>query len=327
MSDKMSEVFKEYDMEVLQNTRGRGAVILKTDQGIRQLRSLTESESRLKSEYLFKEALCEAGFTEIDRCIPNRDGDLVTYDRYQNPYVLREFFEGREMGITANEDLKEAVRNLAEFHKTAKRVYENNPEQVKVRNVCDFARKNRELKRVRNFMQKNRLRSFELTYLDHFDYFFSCGQKCEEDYQRCIEGEETLRLGYCHGAYDHHSVLKTENSLATINFDKFYAGNQLADLYHYLRKALEKNKYNFRILQLIIEEYNSQIPLTDKDLEYIYILLEFPEKFYKISNQYMNASKSWIPPKLVEKLDKVIADESKKTNTIFQFRDYYSLHI
>lgn len=327
MSDKMSEVFREYDMEVLQNMRGRGAIILKTDKGIRQLKSLTESESRLKSEFTFKELLYEEGFTEIDRCIPNREGELITYDRYQNPFVMRSFFEGRELGMTGNDDLKEAVRNLAAFHKAARSVYKKNSEHVKVRNACDFERRNREMKRVRNYMLKNQLRSFELKYLDHFDYFYACGKKCEQDYSDKILGDMEQRIGYCHGSYDHHSVLKTEGSPATINFDKFYAGNQLADLYHYLRKALEKSKYNFQILQLIINEYDRYISLDEKALEYIYILLQFPEKFYKISNQYMNASKNWIPPKLVEKLDKVITDESKKTNTIFQFRDYYSLHI
>ena len=78
MSEKMSEVYQEYDVEVIQSIRGRGAIILKTDKGIRQLKPLTESEGRLASEYQFKEMLSDAGFCNIDRCIPNREGELVT---------------------------------------------------------------------------------------------------------------------------------------------------------------------------------------------------------------------------------------------------------
>jgi spore coat protein I len=327
LSDKMSEVFREYDMEVLQNMRGRGAIILKTNQGIRQLCPLTESESRLKAEYHFKEELYRQGFLMVDRLIPNRENELVSYDRYQNPFVLRSYFEGREPGMTGTEDIRLAVQNLAEFHLVARKVYAEHSGQVILRNACDFERRNRELKRIRNYMLKNQLRSFELTYLEHFDYFYESGKRCEQDYSHKLQGGMEQWIGYCHGAYDYHSILKGEEGIATVNFGRFYAGNQLADLYHYARKALEKNKYNFQVLKLVLQEYDRVIPLDETALEYIYILLRFPEKFYKISNQYMNGSKNWIPPKLTEKLERVILDESRKTETIFRFREYYSLHI
>ena len=37
LSEKMSEVYEAYDMEILGAVRGRGSMILKTDQGIRQI--------------------------------------------------------------------------------------------------------------------------------------------------------------------------------------------------------------------------------------------------------------------------------------------------
>lgn len=91
MSEKMSEVYEAYDMDVYQTMRGRGAIILKTDKGIRQIRQLDVNESRLAAEYQFKEKLYEIGFCSIDRCIANKQEGLVTYDRYNNPYVMRTF--------------------------------------------------------------------------------------------------------------------------------------------------------------------------------------------------------------------------------------------
>ena len=46
MSEKMSEVYEAYDMEILGAVRGRGSMILKTDRGIRQISPFDGSEER-----------------------------------------------------------------------------------------------------------------------------------------------------------------------------------------------------------------------------------------------------------------------------------------
>lgn len=131
------------------------------------------------------------------------------------------------------------------------------------------------------------------------------------------------RCGYCHGTYDYHCVIFEKEAVATINFQKFYIGNQLDDLYHFIRKIMEKNKYKFQVLSDIIEEYSKWINLEKKDYEYIYILYCYPEKFYKISNQYMNSSKNWISPKMLEKLKKVMADETSKNKLLDEYVSFY----
>ena len=117
MAEKMSEVYEAYDMEIYQTMRGRGAFILNTDKGVRQVKQLDVNESRLKAEYQFKEKLVQNGFTNIDRCIKNNQDELITYDRYGNPFVVREFFDGREMNINNIDEILTAVKNLAEFHR------------------------------------------------------------------------------------------------------------------------------------------------------------------------------------------------------------------
>ena len=62
----------------------------------------------------------------------------------------------------------------------------------------------------------------------------------------------------------------------------------------------------------IIRRYGASNSLNKGDVEYIYMLYSYPEKFYKISNQYMNSPKNWISPKMLEKLQKVVMDEEKK---------------
>ena len=392
MADKMSEVYDTYEMEIFQTARGRGSFILKTDKGIRQLKQLDVNESRLNVEYQFKEKLYEHGFTDIDRCIKNVDEELVSYDRYGNGYVMRSFFDGREIEVTDIDEVKAAVTNLAYFHKVSKKIWESTEKDVHIRLNSDFKKRNQELKRVKNFMMKRKSKKkFEEVFLENYDFFYKQALECEN-----MLGPDDLKLmeehvGYCHGMYNQHSILviesrktyesetdgikadgikadgikadvpetsvseagvtetdssktgendglkadKTAGSqscaenadkkirLATIGFDKFYVGNQLNDLYHFIRKTVEKNNYSFEVMREILENYDKIFKLRKKDLEYIYILYLYPEKFYKLSNQYINAPKNWISPKMMEKMGKIIDEESKKQTLLGKLHRYY----
>ncbi len=324
MAEKMSEVYSAYDMDINQVMRGRGATLLKTDKGIYQLRQMDSNDSRLKAEYEYKEMLAEVGFPNIDRCVINQDGELYTCDRYGTPFVLRKFFAGRECNCANVNDITRAVENLAKLHVAGKEVFERTEKDVHIRVCGDFKRRNQELKRVRNYILKQKSkREFEEKYLKKFSYFYEQALECNQEYlnrESVFDCEYNSHLGYCHGMYNHHSVIffdeGVNESVGTVSFDKFYLGNQLGDLYHFMRKVVEKNDYSFDIMRTIIDVYDKICPLGKEDLFYVYINYCYPEKFYKLSNQYINAPKNWISPKMLEKLEKLIRDEDKKQNLL-----------
>ncbi len=328
MSEKLTEVFDAYDLEVHQTMRGRGATLLVADKGIYQLKSLDTNESRLKAEYIFKEKLIEHKFENIDRCVKNSEDELITYDRYNNPYVLRTFYMWKECNATKIEDIYAAVDNLARFHLAGRDIFSSTESDVHIRANGDFRKRNRELKRVRNFIGKQKIRrEFESTYIKAYDYFYKRALECEEQFTPYFSMDMSKHLGYCHGTYNHHSVLLRKDEAgntqaATIGFDKFFVGNQLMDLYHFARKILEKNKYSPQLMRNIFERYRCICPLDERDIEYIYILYSYPEKFYKISNQYINSPKNWISPKMMEKLERVINDEEDKKSLLQELNLY-----
>lgn len=47
----------------------------------------------------------------------------------------------------------------------------------------------------------------------------------------------------------------------------------------------------------LVDEYDRLKPLEDDDIDMLVTLLSFPEKFWKIINQYYNAGKAWVPAK------------------------------
>ena len=90
MSEKLAEVFEQYDIEILSAKKGRGATILTTTEGMRILEPFRGSVTRLEQEYVLKELFFKVGSDNLDRIIPNKDGQLLTCDKYRLPYV-REF--------------------------------------------------------------------------------------------------------------------------------------------------------------------------------------------------------------------------------------------
>lgn len=393
MAEKMAEVYEMYDMQIDHIGRGRGAIVLHTDKGIRQVRAVLSSESRLATEYEFKEKLYEAGYANTDRVVKNTEGELITYDRYGNPFAMRMYFEGREMNVTNKQEILLAVDNLVYLHKAGREAWCNTESDMLIREKNNIRRRNRELKRIINYVSKQSpKREFEALYMKAFPYFYAQGLACEraqdfaqdmaqglaceraQDYAQNMaqglvgerakreydipgaymnmsksespvsaisngympqyDGNNNAHIGYCHGAYNHHSVLmcstpiagtitgstaKTANTttpalnnVATINFDRFHVGNQLEDLYYFMRKTVEKNGYSFELLTEILMQYKKGIDLNQNDFQYIYGLYRYPEKFYKLSNQYMNSNKNRISPKMIEKLNRIIEEEDKK---------------
>lgn len=331
MSDKMSEVYEAYDMEVIQTMRGRGATILKTDKGLFQLKIPEVNESRLNAEFEFKEKLYLMGYDKTDRCIKNKQDELVTFDRYNNPYVLRQYYDGRECNATSPGDISLAIENLAKLHIACKKVFDSTESDVHIRVSGDFRRRNQELKRVRNYIaRKKSKKTFEELYIKAYDYFYKQALACQDTgMDNNDTGMNNRHLGYCHGMYNHHSVLISQSGtlepvVQTINFDRFYVGNQLDDLYHFIRKIVEKNNYSFDIMIKMLNDYSKICKLDSDDIDYIYTLYCYPEKFYKISNQYINSPKNWISPKMIEKLSKVMEDEEQKIELLCELKKYKS---
>ena len=172
LAEKMGEVYEAYDMEVQGTGRGRGAVILMTDKGVRQVSSLNGTDERLQQEKEFKDKIYEKGFCNIDRVVANREDELVTCDRYGNPFVCREYFQGRECNASSIRDLEKAVINLAWFHRAGRELYMEENTSYTKKTPGNLDRKVNELRRIRNFVSRRTLKNdFEMMYIKTFDYF------------------------------------------------------------------------------------------------------------------------------------------------------------
>ncbi len=142
--------------------------------------------------------------------------------------------------------------------------------------------------------------------------------------------KEALEHKYiCHGNYTYHNVImlkanqmsinfKTYNNeeslsaaalrgsikanMATTNFDRACVGIQITDLYQFMRKVMEKNDWDLDTGSMILDNYTRILPVDKDELKLLYVLLLYPEKFWKITNFYYNGKKSWVPQRNIQKL-------------------------
>ncbi len=309
MEEKSVEFFENYNLAVLDTSKTRGAFRILTDLGMKLLLPYGGSENRAVFEQKLLERLTASGFS-VDKYVANKEGLFVTKDEFGDTFLMKDWFDGEECNARKQEQACAAVKNLAAIHTTLTGIteYEGVSGVVQVGMREMFEKRNRELRRTRTFLrEKHRKGYFETVYINIFPEFYEKAAKVTE-HAKAPEISELLRKACTegrifHGTYTHHNLLMNGGRvLATVNFDKAGVGVQIADFYLFFRKLMEKTDWNMTVAKELIEAYESERRVEAVEWRYFYLLLSYPEKFWKITNSYYNGKKAWIPEKTTEKL-------------------------
>lgn len=318
MNDRVVNLLDNYDIEVLRTAKGRGAILCEAKQGYYIFKEYHGHQNKLEFQNeLLKKAGQEAGLF-IEQIIPAKDGELFVKDQDQNVYTLKTYFAGRECNIRDMEECRQAVRALAVLHKALRMPAEDGKNSMPVFRIdSEYDKHNKELRKVRRFLRaRSQKTDFELFLLNCYDAFLEKAIQTTEElksYDMEKESGYILTQGYvCHGDYQYHNLLRNDEQIAVINFEKCIRDNPVRDLYLFSRKLLEKNNWNIEMGKELIAVYQKENPLSAHDYVQLYYRFAYPEKFWKIVNFYFNSGKAWIPEKNTEKLKRVIEGEQNK---------------
>lgn len=336
MEDRSQEVLNKYELRIYNTYRTRGAYVLETDQGLKLLCGYEGSESRLEFEDSLKQQIIAKGYQNLDAFVRNMQDEIVTTNSVGDKYLLKEWFDGEECSLKKEDKILHAVSNLAILHNCMSNI--NMSSQLKRlyqqgNLVTTLEKRTRELKRVKSYIRERKQKNeFEVCYLSVCEDFYEdalLAMKLLEnlDYQKLLE-QSLVQGKICHGSYTYHNVfmlneqvsssvcraaeLSGNDLIATTNFEKAEFGVQLHDFYYFLRKTMEKNDWNLELGEKMIQEYQSLHPISKEELYLLYILLLYPEKFWKVTNYYYNSKKTWIPQKNVQKLQAISQQASCK---------------
>ncbi len=291
MNDRGLKVLEQYDLEIISTRRGRGSYICETDRGLKLLCDFEGSEKKLVFQNRMLQELKEAGYENVDTVLENKEGKLVSQDRDENRYVLKDWFFGRECSSSGEEDIMDAVENLARLH-LCMRFPEEEKQYCGIPLDKDLEAKTREMKKVRSFI-RGRAETF-----------------CNEGKTEVQIAEGTL----CHGDYNYHHVLFLDRGMATTNFGKCHFDFQVQDLYQFMRKILEKQNWDPQLGVRMLSAYERVRTLPPKEREFLYLRMAYPEKFWKLANHYYGSRKAWIPGRYLQKLETLCQQQEKRNS-------------
>lgn len=244
MKDYSLNVLEQYDIEVNSTRKVRGAVLCDTDVGALLLTEAAVSDHKLPVLEMLLTQISGCGYERVDSIFINKEGELITEAEDGTRYVLKRWFSGRECDVKREQEVLEAVRNLARLHRMMKLPGEESGEFPGNNLQEEFRRHNRELRKVRTFIRNRTAKgTFEQVVLEHFEAMYLWAEQAEKKllssaYERLTQTsrEEGTII---HGDYNYHNVWMTPKGIATTNFEHFANDIQASDLYYFMRKVLE----------------------------------------------------------------------------------------
>ena len=93
--------------------------------------------------------------------------------------------------------------------------------------------------------------------------------------------------------------------MATINFNRCRIDFQVNDLYRFMRKILEKQEWNLKLADKMLDGYMRVKPLPEAERKLLYVKMLYPEKFRKLANYYYGSNKAWISRRFLDKLENI----------------------
>lgn len=316
------DIFEQFGVTAYRTVRARGGYICTTDKGMRLIREYQGNESGLFKQKYITDELERLGVA-ADSFVMTQSGTLLAQDDEGKTFYMKKWVDGHECSVLNQEEILKGVRLLANVHNAFEKISMpaevtenmqtgmslNIPHTKPVPEV--FAKRIKELNSAKNYLKsKNKKNLFEEAVYSGIDRYMKKAKTAQQLYKdKCTQ--EDIPNGICHGSYNYHNIIICGNNSMVVNYSKACIGKQVNDLYDYLRKMMEKNDWNMSLGVKICDEYDKIRKMTEPEKKLLAVLILFPEKYWKIVNHYYNSNKSWFPDKDMEKLRKVIKQESQ----------------
>ena len=325
MEDRIADLLAQYDLTVYRAGRVKGAWMLETDRGLKCMSSCSYSEGKVRFEQKVKELAKSRGFAATDLYVMNREQNFLVQGPYNEQFIMKDWFFGEECNAKCREHVLLATETLAKLHNCMTGLELSAEEKEFCRQPMAtelLEKRNKELRRVRTYIRSKKQKNiFEQNFLSQFDVQFAQAEqaaelldekKYTEYYNNAVEEGHML-----HGNFTHHSVLLLpKDEMAVTGFDKAMTGIRIQDFYSLFRKMMEKWEWDISLGESMLAAYNRIRPIPDEEKKLLYVLLLYPEKFWKVANQYYNNRKSWIPEKNMQKLLQTMEQAEKKEQSI-----------
>ncbi len=316
-------------MQVLQGFRIRPKRIVKeksyyiisTDKGSRVIKKCMDTKGHLLFQNEIKEFLHRSGFKNVDRFyLSTQSTPFFEYD--ENIYVMTDHFNFKESVFSDNEDFVKIIKTVSEFHKVSANIDFKNESYYGNENLTTTYKKQIiEIETIKKgIRQRGKLSDFDVLFLKNYDHYM---ELMKESLQLLEKTKLSVALAYSKNAKTiSHNLLKEEHLL--IDHDKVYITGfsqacidyQIFDVCAIIQRYAKNLPLEHFGVYDILELYDKTNPIAKEDVEILYPILIYPNKFVKICKQYYAKKRSWTPSAIINRMSEVIDSKEKYENFV-----------
>lgn len=306
-------IAEKYGLEVRTIMPYKDAFIVNTSQGKKVLKKLPFSTERILFIHGAKEHLASQGMAKTDRYLCTLDGEPYFFHE-GDIYVLSEFIEGRECNFDDDNEVKEAAALLATFHKASKGYVP--PPGCKAQDELGrlpgyFNKRLDDIKKLKKLARKGKSR-FDHLFLECVDYFYGLGldsvmELPNSAYNRLVAAARAEK-SFCHHDFTHHNILCSGEGMTLANFEYCCFELKVYDIANFLRRRMRKCNWDVDKAKVIIDNYCRVEPVSGDEFAVMKLMLQFPQKFWRIVNKYYNSRRSWSERSYVGRLEEVMEE-------------------
>jgi CotS family spore coat protein len=311
MQDLEKEIAEKYNLGIRGISPYKDAFIINTSEGRKVIRKSSLSGERILFIHAAKEHLYRNKFINLDRTVCTAQG--IPYIEIEGSnYTMTDLIEGNECNFDNKNDVIHVSRLLASLHKASKGFIP--PENSVIRSDLGklpvfFGKRLDEIKKLKKVARKGKSR-FDYLFLECYDYFYQLGEDAlnqmnASKYQELVENTKNEGV-FCHHDFTHHNIIHPENKYYIINFDFCCFELKVYDIANLIRRKMRKCNWDTNEARVILNEYRTVEELCHDEFLVMKIILQFPQKFWRVINKYYNSKRSWSEKSFIIRLQEVI---------------------
>ncbi|MDP4091885.1 MAG: CotS family spore coat protein [Bacillota bacterium] len=311
MQDIGKIVAEKYDLEIKNIFPFRDSFIINTVKGKKIVKKNPLSPERISFIHGAKEHLYKNNFKNLDRYLCTTEG-APCFIAEDTCYTVSDVIEGTECNFENEADIIRASNLLASLHK-ASRGYiplENSIPRNELGKLPGYFYKRLEdIKKLKKAAKKGRSK-FDYLFLDYVDYFYNLGENTlgmlvSSKYDQMVKTAESEGI-FCHHDFTQYNIVSCSEKLFLTNFEYCCFELKVYDIVNFIRRKMRKCNWDINEARIIVDEYKKTETLGEDDLLIMKILLQFPQKFWRVANRYYNSRRSWSERIFISKLQEVI---------------------
>ncbi|MBU3189300.1 CotS family spore coat protein [Clostridium bowmanii] len=310
----LTTVMRMYNFELVSAEKVKSVYMIITNRGKFCLKRMKHGRDKIKNGSILSEELLLNNFTNVAKYFRTKEGAFsVRYKK--NIFYLTEWIEGEKCDLTNIDEAVSCTKLLAQFHSKSNEIdHKKLHIHINLKNWPKiFAGNLNYLERFKRIIINKRIKNeFDVLFLENIDNFYNRGvsainmlnKSAYYKLSKVANDDKTI----CHNRFYYQNIVKNDGDYFICDFDSIIIDLQISDLGKLIRRLMFKKNYgwNFDFAKILIEAYNSINRLNKEELEIMFALIIFPNKFWKLGQRRYVKQKKWSESKYLHKLNRIV---------------------